>query len=758
MATAKQEFEYGQDSYNIDERGEITIVGCPSDIKERLRRASFTRQSQGVFTKEQRALESDSTHKVLTVSVRGDANELMDISARDVVGVVSLTPSVRIQVDPKIEWGHIFDMLLAIYEQDRTLSYHGVPLQDFVSGDIQLEDFFIILAINYLDGLRNLHRHGYIRELVIQRTNSLEGRGTIDVEQTLLNRAKGTIDPQWIHNETEYDNPVNSLLHFAGTALLRLFQEHAPESPHPAYRRIFSEVNREVDRLEDLGTTSELRRMNEYQALSITDLPPQRQYYKKAFDVSKAIVSSSLGQQLRDGPRELVVDYVLSMESLFEEYSQVAVERALDRIKEYDHLGSLEGVTAKGNHKIVPFGDEGAAYHEPDHIIKDGEETVCVLDSKYYAEGHDPVKDSPARSRLFSYAYLLDADRLAFLCPNLRPRRRQVEQTDAELQIVSAAGEFDLLSYNEAIKSYIQRVFVERHPELEPFAAIAEPRNRLCLSDVKESDLAKVTEPGGPFGFQDQDGFSLRVVKAAADEHSYQVRNRQDLEYEGEWARDQVEYRCEEPNEHVTTCVPVFRRAEPDEWIDLYFLFDRARTVTKADSFKLLDNRQYGPSGSQKDGNQGRPRAGPPTDSGGSAVVEKIDPQQLGGTPESTVAVFPTRPSGINFLKENNAWGFVRARREFDYVAMYVSRGVGEVRYIATVKDAVPPEQAQLRRPALDYIDRDEIGAGKEVIRFEEGSLFELQDPIPYSNEAPQKLRYTTLGALREAETTDDLF
>jgi hypothetical protein len=353
---------------------------------------------------------------------------------------------------------------------------------------------------------------------------------------------------------------------------------------------------------------------------------------------------------------------------------------------------------------------------------------------------------------------LLDADRLAFLCPNLRPRRRQVEQTDAELQIVSAAGEFDLLSYNEAIKSYIQRVFVERHPELEPFAAIAEPRNRLCLSDVKESDLAKVTEPGGPFGFQDQDGFSLRVIKAAADEHSYQVRNRQDLEYEGEWARDQVEYRCEEPNEHVTTCVPVFRRAEPDEWIDLYFLFDRARTVTKADSFKLLDNRQYGPSGSQKDGNQGRPRAGPPTDSGGSAFVEKIDPQQLGGTPESTVAVFPTRPSGINFLKENNAWGFVRARREFDYVAMYVSRGVGEVRYIATVKDAVPPEQAQLRRPALDYIDRDEIGAGKEVIRFEEGSLFELEYPIPYSNEAPQKLRYTTLGALREAETTDDLF
>ena len=43
------------------------------------------------------------------------------------------------------------------------------------------------------------------------------------------------------------------------------------------------------------------------------------------------------------------------------------------------------------------------------------------------------------------------------------------------------------------------------------------------------------------------------------------------------------------------------------------------------------------------------------------------------------------------------------------------------------------------------------------VIRFEPKSLYELEDPVPYETKYPQGLRYTTLGALRSAETTDDM-
>ena len=588
MSAVDDTYQYGQDTFNIPERGEIRIEGCPSSITDQLRRASFTRDSPGVFTKRHEALDSDREYDVVTVTVEGKDDEILHIEATDIIGVVSLTPSSKVQVDPKIEWEHIFDMLLAVYDQNRSAEYHGIPLQDFLSDDIHLDDVFVVLAINYLDGLETIQRNGYVRDLVIRRTNSLDGRGNIDVEQTLLNHARGTIEPHWVHNETEYDNAVNSLLHYAGTTLLRLFRQKSSEDHHPAYNRIFSEVHREVERLESMGIDSGLDRIDEYREISLSNLPTQRQYYRKAFDVSKAIMSSSLGQQLRDGPRELVVDYVLNMESLFEQYSQVVIERELKYIKSYDHLGELEDVTPASSPSVKPFEGEGSIYHEPDHAIQEGDETLAVLDSKYYAEGHDPVKESPSRSRLFSYAYLLNSDRLAFLCPLLEPRRRLVTQTGAELEIVSPDGNFTLESYDEVVHDYLHGVLVEKTPELEAFRAVAEKGNQLCLDGVDEIDLGRATDMGGPFTFKDVRDFSLRVIKAAADEYSYDVRNRYDLEQDGDWTREQIETRCGRRYEHTTTCIPVFCRDEGEEWIDLYFLENGSGEVEKEGPLKLL--------------------------------------------------------------------------------------------------------------------------------------------------------------------------
>ncbi|AUX08309.1 hypothetical protein AArcSl_0659 [Halalkaliarchaeum desulfuricum] len=586
MSAVDEVYEYGQDTFNVPERGEIRIEGCPSSITDQLRRASFTRESPGVFTKSQEALDSDQEYEVITVTVEGDDGNVLHVSATDIIGVVSLTPSSKVQVDPKIEWEHIFDMLLAVYDQNRSLEYHGIPLQDFLSDDIHLDDVFVVLAINYLDGLETIQRNGYIRDLILRRVDSLDGRGEIDVEQTLLNHARGTIEPHWIRNEIEYDNAANSLLHYAGKTLLRLFRENAADRDHPGYVRLFSEVHREVERLERMGVDSGLDRIDEYRRISLEDLPKQRRYYRTAFDVSKAVLSSSLGQQLRDGPRELVVDYVLNMESLFEQYSQVVIERELAYVKSYDHLGDLEAVTPVRSPSVNPFEGESQIRHEPDHALQEGDETIAVLDSKYYAEGHDPVKESPSRSRLFSYAYLLDSDRLAFLCPLLEPRRRRVTQTGAELRIVSPEGEFALDVYDEVIHEYLHDVLVEDHPELEAFRAVAE--NDLCLDGVDEGDLSRAKEMSGPFTFKDVRDFSLRVVKAAADEHSYNVRNRYDLEQDGDWTRDQIEARCERRYEHTTTCIPVFHREGGNEWIDLYFLQNGTGEVEKEGPLKLL--------------------------------------------------------------------------------------------------------------------------------------------------------------------------
>ncbi len=583
MSSVDGVYTYGQDTFTVPERGEILIEDCPSSITDQLRRASFTQESPGVFTKSQQALESERDYDVVKVTVDGDQ---LRVAATDIIGIVSLTPSSKVQVDPKIEWEYIFDMLLAVHDQNRSIEYHGLPLQDFLSDDIDLDDVFVVLAINYLDGLEMIHRHGFIRDLIIRRLDSLDGRGEIDVEQTLLNHVRGTIEPHWIRNETEYNNAANSLMHYAGKTLLRLFQQKSTENEHPAYDRIFSEIHREVARLERLGVDSGLERMDEYRRLSLSDLPKQRQYYRKAFDVSKAIMSSSLGQQLKDGPRELVVDYVLNMESLFEQYSQVVIERQLNYVKSYDYLGELDDVTPVRSPSVNPFDGEEKIRHQPDHAIQEGEETIAVLDSKYYAEGHDPVKESPSRSRLFSYAYLLHAEHLGFLCPLLKPKRRTVTQTDAELSVISPNEGFSLEGYDHAVHKYTHNVLIREYPELEAFWAVAE--NRLCLDGVDESELIQAKKMSSPFTFKDPRDFSLRVVKVAADKYSYKVRNRYDLEQDGEWTRDQIEARCEDYFEHTTTCIPVFRRENGDEQIDLYFIENGSGNVEREGPLKLL--------------------------------------------------------------------------------------------------------------------------------------------------------------------------
>jgi Uncharacterized conserved protein len=130
---------------------------------------------------------------------------------------------------------------------------------------------------------------------------------------------------------------------------------------------------------------------------------------------------------------------------------------------------------------------------------------------------------------------------------------------------------------------------------------------------------------------------------------------------------------------------------------------------------------------------------------------------KIRGEENAQVAVFPTRESGLTFLFENNAWGFVRIGRDFDYAAMYVTQDAREVRYFATVRDVVDPEDADLVREPSEYVDRAKISSEKMVVRFEKDSLYQLENPIPYETKYPQAHRYTTLEKFRIAETTDDI-
>jgi hypothetical protein len=161
------------------------------------------------------------------------------------------------------------------------------------------------------------------------------------------------------------------------------------------------------------------------------------------------------------------------------------------------------------------------------------------------------------------------------------------------------------------------------------------------------------------------------------------------------------------------------------------------------------DDQSYNSSG---DSNWNGPQTG------ANAVQGAMSRKELRGPDDATVAVFPSQTSGIQFLKENNAWGFVAINQSPEYVAIYVSDNVQAVQYVAKVKEIVPANQATLARTLESYRgEQAEFDENQKVVMFEPGSLYELTDPIPFESRVPYSLRYTELGRLKNAETTDDI-
>jgi len=141
---------------------------------------------------------------------------------------------------------------------------------------------------------------------------------------------------------------------------------------------------------------------------------------------------------------------------------------------------------------------------------------------------------------------------------------------------------------------------------------------------------------------------------------------------------------------------------------------------------------------------------------------KKIVKAQIAGDPNDDVVVVPANiERGLDFLFRNQAWGFVHIGQNPDHIAFYVTGGdgVSAVWYVAKVAAVVDIEDANLVDNPAELIDlSDPNERRKKVIELEPGSLYELEDPIPYSKKYPQSLRYTTLQKLRKAKTTDDLF
>lgn len=591
--------EYGTELCSVQENRKLIVENCdPEELREELRAANFVREGSRYVKKRPRLrpeTDDGDSGALHVLSARIIENSL-HIKPSDVVGIVKLVPGMSIQVEPKIEWEHVIRMLLTVYDIDRTQSYYGIPLEDMIAGEIEASQLIAILAINYVHGVKTITKKGFIRDLNIRRRNGYEGLGSVDVAQTLMNHATGIPEPTWVETEVDYANPVNETIHMAGKLLLRLLEQERGGHQHPRQDLLLSMVHQQVREIEDRGVQSSQKQLGEYRRLSLASLPRQRHYYRRAVHTSQSILSSALLGQTGGGPEELLVDYALSMDSLFQDYTQRVLSREVESLRVLDHLDRLSDVECKNEHRLYPFEGNAKAAHEPDHLLTDGDETLAVLDSKYYQEGKNPANDSTSRSRMFAYAYLTNTDRMAFLCPQYHRDRLPVSSTGGELEVISPDDDFTCNEYERLTREYLIESIALKYPELNVFSAVQ--NGRLCLESVSEDDLSEVYDTTGPFAISNPATFATRVINDIA--FSAYGPNKPELDNQGQWTKSRIKDACGKTNDddrprypqHETTCVPVYTTDTDDDpgQVTLYFLRQREDrvTVSKEGSWALM--------------------------------------------------------------------------------------------------------------------------------------------------------------------------
>lgn len=446
----------------IQERNEKTIDDCPPEIGEQLQRAAFDKVAANEFEKTRTTVGNQEERSVVRATVD---NGSLTISVEDVVGVVNLTPTSKLQINPKIGWEEILEMFLAVQRRNRTLKYHGIPIDDFLSEDIEIDDIFVVIAINYLNSLEPIHRNGFIRQFESREYDAVSGRGRVDVEQSLLNRARGTPEHRFVQKNIDYSTPVNSLIYLAGKQLVRLFQDSSDDYTHTQYFQIFSSLREEIRHLRSLGVSSKNVDLEQIRSTAVPDLPRQRRYYQNAVKTAKTIISSTTGQSLESGHEDLTIDFILDMDQLFETFTQITLEEEVERLNSLSDK-SEGSITVEEEPTLHIYNDSTNASYRPDHVLRDNGEVVAVLDSKYYSRHNDPSLRGEERSRMFSYALMLDTTEMAFLCPFGETTSRELNLQDGRVTLVRPGENFSISAYRASIREYLESHFdIERATE-----------------------------------------------------------------------------------------------------------------------------------------------------------------------------------------------------------------------------------------------------------------------------------------------------
>ena len=185
------------------------------------------------------------------------------------------------------------------------------------------------------------------------------------------------------------------------------------------------------------------------------------------------------------------MEYIIGMESLFEEFVGLSIEQELNQLRDQPFLTGLEDVSVeKQSYRL--FEDEDVTLScQPDHVITDENAAIAVLDSKYYAEDNDPLKGW-SRSRLLSYGFRLEIDQLGMIAPLATQAAHKFKGRSGSLHIIAPEEE---IFTTEGLRSAIRMFFRNTIAEEENIPARKDIETRqICHPDIEANTLQEALE------------------------------------------------------------------------------------------------------------------------------------------------------------------------------------------------------------------------------------------------------------------------
>lgn len=353
---------------------------------------------------------------------------MLTLTAGPFIGLIPLTPTVSIDVKPKLPISNFARVLDAARGSLSAIT--GVD-RLYLSNDLASNSVLEFLAANLLDALRPVQENGLLKDYV--RVSEMTGspRGRIDLSSTMSRTWSRGLKHKVVAQRFEQtsDIPVNRLIKTALRTALARIRPGTDKSREliVALNRAFFDLPSGIDDMtaRDFEAAKHI--------LMGKLLPETRAYYGRALEIAIMIMSNR-GIALQDEGSDVMLDsFIVNFETMFEDYLRRVLQMRSDPTQIRVRDGNHEG-------KKSLFDDKKDPPAQPDIVVSSIASGKKVIAEVKY-------KEKPKRedyNQAITYAVTYRTDRSILVHQNAPGAAKGLRHIGTMNGIVLDAYAFDL--------------------------------------------------------------------------------------------------------------------------------------------------------------------------------------------------------------------------------------------------------------------------------------------------------------------------